>query len=75
MNRQLYEVHATRPAWVRDGSVSLIATHTDHHVSTLRIPDVTADMLAGGVGHKHIVGMPVMQDAAVALDYASGGAS
>ena len=58
----------------RGQSLSLIATHTDHHVSTLRIPDVTADMLAGGVGHKHIVGMPVMQDAAVALDYASSGA-
>ena len=56
---------------VRRGQrLSLIAQHDDHHVGTLRIPDVTADMLQGMVGHAHVVGLPVMQDAAVALDYA-----
>ena len=56
---------------VRRGQrLSLTARHDDHHVSTLRILNVTAEMLAGVVGHRHVVGMPVMQDAAVALDFA-----
>ena len=55
---------------VRRGErLTLLARHDDHHVSTLRIPDVRPEMLERCVGHKHIVGLPVMQDAAVALDY------
>lgn len=58
----------------RGQTLTLLATHDDHHVSTLRIPDVTAEMLDGMLGHRHVVGMPVMQDAAVALDYVSSSA-
>lgn len=57
---------------VRRGErLTLIAHHDDHHVAWLRIPDVRPRHLEGMVGHAHIVGLPMMQDAAVALDYAS----
>ena len=57
---------------VRRGQrLSLFASHDDHHVSTLRIANVTTQMLDGMVGHRHVVGLPIMQDAAVALDYAT----
>ena len=57
---------------VRQGhELSLEASHSDHHLRTLRIPDVRREHVpANAVGHEHLIGMPIMQDAVVALDWA-----
>ena len=58
---------------VRAGQrLSLEATHDDHHVSTLRIVDVRREQVPdSAVGHRRLIGLPVMQDGVVALDWAA----
>ena len=55
----------------RGEAFTLTARHDDHHVSTVRLANVKPHQLEGMVGHPHLVGNRVMQDGAVALDYAT----
>ena len=65
---------------VRRGQrLRLLARHSDHHVGMVRLVDVTGEMLRPGPcggrtctpeGHERLVGLPQMQGAASALDWA-----
>lgn len=47
----------------------LVATHSDHHLATLRLVDLSPRAFDGMVGHAHMVGLPQAQDCVVALDF------
>ena len=47
--------------------LTLTASHSDHHVATMQVSGVLPEMLAGAVGHPHMVSLPQAQECAVSL--------
>ena len=52
--------------------LSLIATHSDHHVATMQVSGILPEMVQSAVGHPHMVSLPAAQGCAVSLMMCGG---